>query len=69
MIESRNLYKLQSKLTKNNKTIGIKSLEKDYVISWVLIGISKSKLYDMAVFKGGTALKKFIFVVIDSLKI
>jgi len=61
MIESRNLFKLQSKLTKDNKTIPIKTLEKDYILSWVLIGIAKSKLYNVLSFKGGTALKKFYF--------
>ena len=61
MIESRNLFKLQSKLTKNNKTIPIKAIEKDYVLSWILIGIAKSKISNMVTFKGGTALKKFYF--------
>jgi len=61
MIESGNLFRLQSKLTKNSKTIPIKTIEKDYVLSWILIGISKSKLQNMLSFKGGTALKKFYF--------
>ncbi|GAI08967.1 unnamed protein product [marine sediment metagenome] len=61
MIESRNLFKLQNRLTKNGKTIPIKTLEKDYVLSWILIGIAKSKICDMLSFKGGTALKKFYF--------
>ena len=61
MIESRNLFKLQSKLTKNNRTIPVKAIEKDYVLSWILIGIAKSKISDMVTFKGGTALKKFYF--------
>lgn len=61
MIESRNLFKLQSKLTKDNKTIPVKTLEKDYVLSWVLIGIAKTELYNILSFKGGTALKKFYF--------
>ncbi len=61
MIPARNLYALQSKLAKNYKTIPIKTLEKDYVISWLLIGCAKSRLCDLVAFKGGTALKKFYF--------
>lgn len=57
MIESRNLFKLESKLG----GIPVKAIEKDYVLSWILIGIAKSKLFDMVCFKGGTALKKFYF--------
>ncbi|MCK4463674.1 MAG: nucleotidyl transferase AbiEii/AbiGii toxin family protein [Candidatus Omnitrophica bacterium] len=61
MIESRNLFKLQTKLTKNGKTIPVKTIEKDYVLAWILIGIAKSKLCDALCFKGGTALKKIYF--------
>jgi len=61
MIEARNLSRIESKLKKGNKSIPVKSIEKDYVISWILVGISKSKLYDILCFKGGTALKKFFF--------
>ena len=61
MIESRNLFRVQSKLTKNNRTIPIKSIEKDYMLSWVLIGIARSRMCDVLSFKGGTALKKFYF--------
>jgi predicted nucleotidyltransferase component of viral defense system len=61
MIESRELFVLQSRLTKGEKAIPVKSLEKDYVLSWLLIGIAKSKLCKNVAFKGGTALKKFYF--------
>lgn len=61
MIEQRNLFRIQSKLTRDNKTIPVKSIEKDYVLSWILIGIAKTKVYDILSFKGGTALKKFYF--------
>lgn len=61
MIESRNLFKLQSRLTKDKKSIPVKTLEKDYILSWLLIGIAKSDLYKIVAFKGGTALKKFYF--------
>ncbi len=61
MIEPRNLFRIESKLRKGSKTIPVKSIEKDYVLSWILIGIAKSKMYDILSFKGGTALKKFYF--------
>jgi len=61
MIEVRNLFKLESKLRKGNQTIPVKALEKNYILSWLIIGISKSKTCDMLSFKGGTALKKFYF--------
>ena len=61
MIEARNLFRIESKLRTGNKSIPVKSIEKDYVISWILIGIAKSSLYDTLCFKGGTALKKFFF--------
>ena len=61
MIESRNLYRIQSGLTKGNKTIPIKTIEKDYVLSWILIGIAMSGMRDVMSFKGGTALKKVYF--------
>ncbi|MGB7056047.1 MAG: nucleotidyl transferase AbiEii/AbiGii toxin family protein, partial [bacterium] len=61
MIEPRNLFRIESKLKKGNKSIPVKSIEKDYVLSWILVGIAKSKLYDILCFKGGTALKKFFF--------
>lgn len=61
MIESSNLFRVQTKLTKNSKTIPVKTIEKDYVLSWILIGIAKSKIYEILSFKGGTALKKLYF--------
>jgi len=61
MIEARNLFRLESKLKKGDKTIPVKALEKDYIISWILIGIASSKIYDIVAFKGGTALKKIYF--------
>jgi predicted nucleotidyltransferase component of viral defense system len=42
--------------------IGWETLERDYVLSWVLAGISRiERLRDTVVFKGGTALKKCYF--------
>lgn len=61
MIEARNLYRIESKLRRGNKTVPVKSIEKDYVLSWILTGIAKSKMYEAVAFKGGTALKKFYF--------
>jgi len=61
LIQSGNLFRLQSKLTVNNKTLPVVTLEKDYILTWILIGISKTKTHKQLVFKGGTALKKFFF--------
>ena len=61
MIESGNLFRLQSKLTRKNRTIPVVSLEKDYMLTWILIGISRTKASKLFSFKGGTALKKFYF--------
>lgn len=38
-----------------------KVIEKDYVITWILLALADSKLEDCLVFKGGTALKKVYF--------
>lgn len=61
MIEARNLFKLESKLKQGTQTIPVKALEKNYILSWLIIGISKSTKCDVLSFKGGTALKKFYF--------
>lgn len=50
-----------SKVAKKHK-IGAAQIEKDYVITWVLYGISQSKfLKENLAFKGGTVLKKAYF--------
>jgi len=36
-------------------------VEKDYVITWLLLGISDSTLKNVLAFKGGTAFKKAYF--------
>ncbi len=37
-------------------------IEKDYVLSWILKGVSNhSRLDELLIFKGGTVLKKFYF--------
>lgn len=46
----------------NKKKVRDKQIEKDYILSWILHGISEeSFLKNNLVFKGGTALKKFYF--------
>ena len=35
-----------------------KTIEKDYILTWILIGISSSDLRNNLIFKGGTALRK-----------
>jgi predicted nucleotidyltransferase component of viral defense system len=41
--------------------VGERVIEKDYVLSWVLVAIADSNLKDHLAFKGGTALKKVYF--------
>jgi len=36
-------------------------LERDYCLAWFLVGLSQSKLHDLLIFKGGTALKRCHF--------
>ena len=38
--------------------LGDKTIEKDYVLTWVLNAIAASPLHDLLAFKGGTAIKK-----------
>lgn len=38
-----------------------KVIEKDYVITWIILGLAESKLKQVLAFKGGTALKKIYF--------
>ncbi|MDI6892287.1 MAG: nucleotidyl transferase AbiEii/AbiGii toxin family protein [Actinomycetota bacterium] len=53
MIFPAEISKLSSKTGISDKTI-----EKDYILTWILIGLSSSGLKDNLVFKGGTALRK-----------
>lgn len=59
MIEQRNLFRLQSKLTVRGRSIPVKTLEKDYIATWILVALSEQDMENFWVFKGGTALKKF----------
>ncbi len=57
------------KLANKNK-IRDKQIEKDYIISWVLLGISQNKLLlENLIFKGEQHLKKCIFLIIVILRI
>ena len=38
--------------------LGDKTIEKDYVLTWVLLAIANSPLRELLAFKGGTAIKK-----------
>ncbi|MBL7204751.1 MAG: nucleotidyl transferase AbiEii/AbiGii toxin family protein [Desulfobacteraceae bacterium] len=55
---------LRNRLQEARKRLGIpwEILERDYVLSWLLAGVSRVEmLRDTLVFKGGTALKKCFF--------
>ena len=53
MIRSAEISKLA-----HRSGLGDKTIEKDYVLTWVLLAIAASRLNDILVFKGGTAIKK-----------
>jgi predicted nucleotidyltransferase component of viral defense system len=53
MIPSSEISRLAHRLKLGDKTI-----EKDYVLTWVLLAIANSPLRDRLAFKGGTAIKK-----------
>ena len=56
MIHQREISKKAYQEQKQDRVI-----EKDYVITWLLLGISRSPLEKLLAFKGGTALKKLYF--------
>lgn len=59
MINRRNLSLLSNRLAKRGgRRIPEAVLERDYCLSWFLIGLSGTPLNDILAFKGGTALKK-----------
>ena len=63
MIPQRNLSALSNRLLREQRGRRIPEsvLERDYCLSWVLIGLSKTQLSQWLAFKGGTALKKVYF--------
>ncbi len=59
MIPQRNLSLLSNRLArKGGRRIPETVLECDYCLSWFLIGLHKSPLKDILLFKGGTCIKK-----------
>lgn len=63
MIAQRNLSLLANRLFKEHggRRIPEAVLERDYCLAWFLVGLSQSKLRDLLIFKGGTALKRCHF--------
>lgn len=59
MIPQRNLSLLSNRLArKDTRRIPEAILERDYCLSWFLVGLSKTPLRDILAFKGGTSIKK-----------
>lgn len=56
MIEKNEVLKMAAGLNLNPDTV-----EKDYVLGWILFGINKHPLISNWIFKGGTSLKKCFF--------
>lgn len=62
MIPQRDLSLLSNRLAEQGgRRIPETILERDYCLSWFLVGLSRSPLRDRLAFKGGTALKKCYF--------
>jgi predicted nucleotidyltransferase component of viral defense system len=59
MIPQRNLSTLSNRLAREGgRRIPEAVLERDYCLTWFLVGLSKTSLVDLLAFKGGTAIKK-----------
>jgi len=59
MIPQRDLSLLSNLLArKEGRRIPEAVLEKDYCLSWFLVGLSATPLREILAFKGGTAIKK-----------
>lgn len=56
MIEKSEILKMAAGLDINPDTV-----EKDYILGWMLFGISQHKATSRWAFKGGTCLKKCFF--------
>lgn len=62
MIPQRNLSLLSNRLARaGGRRIPEAVLERDYCLSWFLVGLSENPLRERLLFKGGTALKKCYF--------
>lgn len=59
MIPQRNLSLLSNRLARaGGRRIVEAVLERDYCLAWFLVGLSRTPLSEILVFKGGTALKR-----------
>ena len=62
MIPQRDLSLLSNRLVeRGGRRIPERVLERDYCLSWILVGLARGALRDRLAFKGGTALKKCYF--------
>lgn len=62
MIPQRNLSLLSNRLARaGGRRIPEAVLERDYCLTWFLVGLSRGALRERLLFKGGTALKKCYF--------
>ncbi len=62
MIPQRNLALLSNRLARDGgRRIPEATLERDYCLTWFLIGLSRTPLRERLAFKGGTALKRCYF--------
>jgi len=62
MIPQRNLSLLSNRLAKKgDRRVSEMILERDYCLSWFLIGLSQCPLKNNLIFKGGTCIKKCYF--------
>ncbi len=63
MIPQKNISTISNLTSKDGgKKIPETVIERDYCLSWFLFGISSSKIKDLLIFKGGTALRRCHFV-------
>lgn len=62
MIDQRKISLISNKsVTSNKKRVSEIVIEKDYCISWFLIGLANNVLKNFLIFKGGTALRRCYF--------
>ena len=62
MIPQRNISLLANRLAREGgRRIPEVVLERDYCLAWFLVGLSRSRVREKLVFKGGTALKRCYF--------
>ena len=66
MIPQRELSLLSNRLAeRGGRRIPETVLERDYCLSWFLVGLSPSPLRDRLAFKGGTALKTRLWAALQ----